>query len=416
MRLTPRSIVARSGLGLATAACCATSVFASGTYYNLGTGLTAYGVSADGSLVAGYGAQYFLWTADGGLVNIGGAPPGGGIGGRPDVSDDGSRVGGTAFNPASGLAELSYYDVAAQQWVHLGGIGGPCSTELSSGWGISGDGKHVVGLGWLTCSPAHATQWTEGTGTFDLGSTVPGRSSRANEVDFDGNVVVGWQDAASGFRQGAVWIDGVQTIILNAANNQVLGEASDVSADGTWVVGSGVSSNSFHAWRWSSATLGQSLGAPPVVGWRGAATSISADGSRIVGFNRPFPGPATFGQGFIWTEAEGMVNLNTWAAAQGVMIPAGVVLALPLEISADGNTIVGVARNANSTFAFVVTIDPPAPACPADLDGDDAVGPADLAILLGAWGGKGGDADLDGDGAVGPADLALLLGAWGPCL
>ena len=46
-----------------------------------------------------------------------------------------------------------------------------------------------------------------------------------------------------------------------------------------------------------------------------------------------------------------------------------------------------------------------------DLDGNGSVGPADLAILLGAWGG-GGVADLNGDGLVGPADLGLLLGAW----
>ncbi|MBL9148244.1 MAG: hypothetical protein JNM94_06060 [Phycisphaerae bacterium] len=49
-----------------------------------------------------------------------------------------------------------------------------------------------------------------------------------------------------------------------------------------------------------------------------------------------------------------------------------------------------------------------------DLDGDGAVGPADLALLLGAWGPcvAGCNADLDGDGAVGAADLGLLLGAW----
>jgi hypothetical protein len=47
-----------------------------------------------------------------------------------------------------------------------------------------------------------------------------------------------------------------------------------------------------------------------------------------------------------------------------------------------------------------------------DLNGDGTVGPADLAILLSAWGSKGGAADLDGDGAVGAADLARLLAAW----
>lgn len=55
-----------------------------------------------------------------------------------------------------------------------------------------------------------------------------------------------------------------------------------------------------------------------------------------------------------------------------------------------------------------------APLCPADLDGDGLVGPADLAILLGAWEGSG-LGDLDGSGSIGAADLAILLGAWGPC-
>lgn len=53
----------------------------------------------------------------------------------------------------------------------------------------------------------------------------------------------------------------------------------------------------------------------------------------------------------------------------------------------------------------------------ADLDGDGQVGPADLAILLGAWGECPAEppciADLDGDGVVGPADLAALLAMWG---
>lgn len=50
-------------------------------------------------------------------------------------------------------------------------------------------------------------------------------------------------------------------------------------------------------------------------------------------------------------------------------------------------------------------------AMPSDLDGDGGVGGADLAILLGAWGGRGA-ADLDGSGNVDGADLAILLGNW----
>ncbi len=46
-----------------------------------------------------------------------------------------------------------------------------------------------------------------------------------------------------------------------------------------------------------------------------------------------------------------------------------------------------------------------------DLDGNGVVDAADLAILLGQWGGAG-NGDLDGNGVVDAADLAVLLGAW----
>lgn len=46
-----------------------------------------------------------------------------------------------------------------------------------------------------------------------------------------------------------------------------------------------------------------------------------------------------------------------------------------------------------------------------DLDCDGSVGPADLAMLLAAWGASGAG-DLDGDGSVGGGDLSLLLSSW----
>ena len=53
----------------------------------------------------------------------------------------------------------------------------------------------------------------------------------------------------------------------------------------------------------------------------------------------------------------------------------------------------------------------------ADLNGDDLVNAADLALLLGAWGPcpDCGDcpADLDGDCMVGVLDFLILLGNWG---
>ena len=46
-----------------------------------------------------------------------------------------------------------------------------------------------------------------------------------------------------------------------------------------------------------------------------------------------------------------------------------------------------------------------------DLNGDGRIDGADLAFMLGNWGG-GGTSDLNGDGVVTGADLAILLGNW----
>ncbi|MFM7051399.1 MAG: hypothetical protein ACKOYN_04590 [Planctomycetota bacterium] len=53
--------------------------------------------------------------------------------------------------------------------------------------------------------------------------------------------------------------------------------------------------------------------------------------------------------------------------------------------------------------------------CPTDLNNDGQTGAADLALILGAWGGTNPEYDLNADGLIGAADLALLLGAWGAC-
>jgi hypothetical protein len=50
---------------------------------------------------------------------------------------------------------------------------------------------------------------------------------------------------------------------------------------------------------------------------------------------------------------------------------------------------------------------------PGDINGDGRVDGADLALLLTAWGARGGPADLDGSGVVDGSDLGILLTNWG---
>ena len=72
---------------------------------------------------------------------------------------------------------------------------------------------------------------------------------------------------------------------------------------------------------------------------------------------------------------------------------------------------VGGYNGANGTGYLTVSYDCP---CLGDLNGDHVIGAADLASLLGQWGGPG-SGDLNFDGVVNAADLAILLGNWGTC-
>jgi hypothetical protein len=57
-----------------------------------------------------------------------------------------------------------------------------------------------------------------------------------------------------------------------------------------------------------------------------------------------------------------------------------------------------------------------APPCPWDLDGDAAVGIADMLALLKQWGtSPPGPPDFDGGGTVDVGDFLTLLARWGPC-
>ncbi len=85
---------------------------------------------------------------------------------------------------------------------------------------------------------------------------------------------------------------------------------------------------------------------------------------------------------------------------------------------ADGSVLAwqgGPSTGASDVFAARIDgtgqLGPGASAPSPDLDGNGVVNGADLAILLGQWGGPG-SGDLDEDGQVGAADLAILLGAW----
>lgn len=285
----------------------------------------------------------FKWDAANGIQQIGALTNGYPQAGRTLVSNDGTKIASTMTNGTTNFNEIAIYNVAASTWTNLGGLV-PTGWDgsVSSTWGMTPDGSKVVGLGWLSGANAHAVKWDAANGVVDLGSMFTGRSSRANAVNADGTVVVGWQDEADGTRSGARWVNGTESLITDNSGNHV-GEAGDVSSDGNTIIGSAMPNP--YVW---NAVSGLTYITHPNSSafFRGGATGVSADGTTVIGFFRPFPGPPMAGEGFIWTAAGGRVNLNDFSVSLGIATN-GVSMSLPLAISKDGKKIAGIGTNSS---------------------------------------------------------------------
>lgn len=311
----------------------------------IGLGNYNVGAVSDNGVVSMHtsaGAIY-KWNAAGGLVQIGSISNGYPAAGRTIVSNDGTKISSSITNTATGFNEISTYDVATSTWVNRGGLV-PTGWDgsVSSTWGMSTNGNTIVGLGFLTAANAHAVKWDEVGGMIDLGSMVPGRSSRANAINAAGTVIVGWQDEPTGTRSGAKWQDGVESFITDNNGNNV-GEAGGISADGNTIIGAA----NPNPYVWNAASGLTYITHPNAsFSFKGGATGISADGKKVIGYYRAFGAPPMSGEGFIWTAATGRINLNDYAASLGIATN-GVTMGLPLAISQDGKKIAGSGTNAS---------------------------------------------------------------------
>lgn len=321
----------------------------------IGLGNYNVGAVSDNGVVSMHtsGGGIYKWDAAGGLVQIGSISNGYPAAGRTVVSNDGTKISSSITNEATGFNEISTYDVATSTWVNRGGLV-PTGWDgsVSSTWGMTTNGSTIVGLGFLTAANAHAVKWDAVSGMIDLGSMVPGRSSRANAINAAGTVIVGWQDEPTGTRSGAKWQDGVESFITDNNGNNV-GEAGGISADGNTIIGS--ANPNPYVW---NAVSGLTYITHPNASFsfKGGATGISADGKKVIGYYRAFGAPPMSGEGFIWTSASGRINLNDYAVSLGIATN-GVTMGLPLAISQDGKKIAGTGTNASGQMiAFYLDI------------------------------------------------------------
>jgi probable HAF family extracellular repeat protein len=331
----------------------------------------ARAVSADGSVVVGYGysasgQEAFRWTSATGMVGLGDLP--GGLdwpaasfaSGGGGVSADGSVIVGFGTS-ASG--EEAFRWTASGGMVGLGDV--PGGRFYSNAYGVSADGSVVVGssdsdrLGnviYLTGNEAF--RWTAESGMVGLGDLPGGeKHSGARGISADGSIIVGFGASASG-DEAMRWTEsggmvGLGDLPGGAFESRALG----ISADGSVIVGWGQSGSGEEAFRWTSATGMVGLGDLPGGAFTSTAQATSADGSVIVGTSESSSGVEVF----YWTQSTGMLSLKQLLTDTGTDL-TGWSLTFATAISGDGNTIVGYGTNSlGQTEAWIATYAVPEP-------------------------------------------------------
>lgn len=352
------------------------------------------GSSGDGAVVVGQlstpipatGLPAFLWTQATGITSLGDLPGGVTQSMAFDTSLDGSVV--------VGFGSIDSFGQEAFMWTPGGGmvgmgdlVGGALSSHAN---GVSDDGAVIVGWG-SNASGREAFRWTQATGMVGLGD-LPGGSfqqSESADISADGLVIVGQGHSASGFEAFRWTSTGGMVGLGDLPGGSFTSASVAASDDGSVVVGwsvSTLSNSSFgETFRWTQATGMVGLGFLPGRDWS-RATAMSGDGSVIVGLSGSGFSAGTV---FIWTQADGMRDLQSVLVNDFGLDLQGAVLSNASAVSVDGITISGLAIiPAAAIFqgyvAVLGTMLPP-PECPGDANGDKVVNFADITEVLANW-------------------------------
>jgi probable HAF family extracellular repeat protein len=186
--------------------------------------------------------------------------------------------------------------------------------------------------------------------------------SYASDVSDDGSVVVGGGTSESG-PEAFRWTTGSGMVGLgDLPGGAFESQAIDVSDDGSVVVGSSYSASGYEAFCWTTGSGMFGLGDLPGGEFRSYAHAVNGDGSVVVGLGSESGNR----EAFRWTTETGMQSLWDVLLAYGVDPAAdGWTSFYSADgISADGNTIVGWGGHNGNSVPFVAVIPVvPEPAC-----------------------------------------------------
>jgi len=366
-----------------------------------GTGNSrAMALSADGRSAAGYssvsgvGDTAFHWTADGGRNDFGqalGLTLSYGFG----MSGDGRTVVGRS-GPASTHSAFRWSQASGYQ-----SLGVPIGLFRAEARDASHDGSVIVGTAEGVAGGSSAFRWTQSTGI----QVLPlGGGTRANAISGDGNVIVGERGNAP---EAFSWTQAGGFQFLPSLGGTGGSYAKATNSTGNIVVG--LSGPTLRTTMWTNGVPVELLSSIPNVNIM-TPYGVSDDGSVVAGeMSAAFAG--------VWTPATGTIRLSDYLTANGVVLPQGIVLESCHAVSADGRTFAGYTTNGiYGIQGYVATI--PAP-CPADLDNDGsltnggtrdrAVTIDDLLYLLAAFESGNLAADLDNGSNTGTRDNAVTI-------
>ena len=264
------------------------------------------------------------------------------VAGSAGVSADGTQIG---YSIGS-LGQFVWDPGPLDAGLRVAGVdappppdGGTVDGKLRSAGTISGRWEHgrrpllATGTG---LNRAHASKWTQATGVVGPGRNHRGQASRANGVNHNASVIVGWVETPDRTHGAAAWVNGSLVLLTNYDDSAVVphwkwrGQGDlferrhrrDFSTDPDFHQRA---ASMWKAHRWRSS---RSDGAPGLGGWhrarvtpfRAAGSSIpwavSDDGGIVVGYCSFDGSPRQATTGFVWTQNTGVVDVNQFLQDQ----------------------------------------------------------------------------------------------------
>lgn len=173
-----------------------------------------------------------------------------------------------------------------------------------------------------------------------LGALIPGGTSDATDISGDGTIVVGTAQTASAVNAFR-WTQATGMVSLGSLPGGLdISYARGISRNGTTIVGDAQSSNGTEAFRWTQSTGMVGLGDLSGGFFYSEANAVNDNGSVIVGYSISSSGP----EAFRWTQSTGMVGLGD--------LPGGIFDSVATGVSSDGSVVIGNGRSSSGQEAF----------------------------------------------------------------